>query len=217
MSSRHHHDVHDPGGTIHLRPHSATAISAVVAVFVVGLGLDAVIRAGWEGVLVLPALLLVAALVWMVLWAPKVVLHEEAVEVRNVLVTHLIPFAALEDVRIGAMLRFDVSSSGAATRSITAWNAPALGRDKPVRREVAMRQQELQGRRYTPQERLVQDQRRSRSAVVKERWERWLGRRRLTGAPPAEDAGTAMTTRINVIQIGVVAVLSVLVVLRIVL
>src|SRR5699024_11695334 len=87
------------------------------------------LRAGWEGVLVLPAVLLALALVWMVLWAPRVVLHEDSVEVRNVFVTHHIPFAAIQEVRLGAMLRFEVITQRAATSTITAWNAPALGRE----------------------------------------------------------------------------------------
>lgn len=208
---------HDPGGTIHLRPHGAAVLCIFVGLLVVGLSVDAVLRAGWEGVLVLPPLLLVAALVWMVLWSPKVVLHPESVEVRNVLATHQIPFAALTEVRIGAMLRFEVRTDAAATRTITAWNAPALGRDKPGRREANMYEQELRGRRFTPQERLVRDQQSSRSAVVKQRWERWHDRRERPGAPAIDDSGAVMSTRINAVQIGVVAVLGVLVVLRVIL
>src|SRR5699024_7637690 len=67
----------DPGGTLQLRPHGAAVLCGLVGVLCLGLALDAVLRAGWEGVLVLPVVLLALALVWMVLWAPRVVLHGE--------------------------------------------------------------------------------------------------------------------------------------------
>lgn len=212
-----HTDSLDPGGTLHLRPHSATIICAVVGLLGLGLTLDAVIRAGWQGVLVLPAPLLLLALVWMVLWAPRVVLHEEEVEVRNVLVTHRLPFAAIQEVRVGAMLRFEVTTDRAATSTVTAWNAPALGRDAPWRREAAMHEQNLRGRSSSPQERLVNDQQRSRSAVVKKRWERWMDRRDAQGSTPAHgsaEADDVMTTTPNLLQIAVVAVLAALVLAR---
>ncbi|MDN5820741.1 MAG: PH domain-containing protein [Brachybacterium sp.] len=207
----------DPGGTLHLRPHGATVLCVVVGVLGLGLTLDAVIRAGWQGVLVLPAPLLFLALVWMVLWAPRVVLHEDSVEVRNVLVTHHLPFAAIQEVRLGAMLRFEVTADRAATSTITAWNAPALGRDAPWRREAVMYEQRLRGRSSTPQERLVTDQRRSRSAVVAQRWEDWMDQRDRQGRSPVDGTEGVMTTRPNVLQIAVVAILGVLVLARVML
>ncbi|WP_157773509.1 PH domain-containing protein [Brachybacterium vulturis] len=209
-----HPTVHDPGGTLHLRPHGATVLCIVVGVLGLALTLDAVIRAGWEGLLVLPAPLFVLALVWMVLWAPQVVLHEEEVEVRNVLLTHHLPFAAIQEVRIGAMLRFEVTTQRAATSTITAWNAPALSRDAPWRREATMHEQNLRGRAHTPQERLVNDQQRSRSAVVKKRWERWMDRRDARGRTPVEGTDEVMTTTPNLLPIVVVAALGLLVLAR---
>lgn len=207
----------DPEGPLHLRPHGATVLCLVVAVLGLGLTLDAVLRAGWQGVLVLPAPLLLLALVWMVLWAPRVVLHEDSVEVRNVLVTHHLPFAAIQEVRLGAMLRFEVATQRAATSTITAWNAPALGRDAPWRREAVMHEQRLRGRGSTPQERLVSDQLRSRSAVVKRRWERWMDRRDAQGPGPVDAPDDVMTTAPNLLQIVVVAVLALLVLARVLL
>ncbi|WP_394215643.1 PH domain-containing protein [Brachybacterium vulturis] len=212
-----HTAVHDPGGTLHLRPRSAAIICAVVGLIGLGLSLEAVLRAGWEGVLVLPVPLFALALVWMVLWAPQVVLHEESVEVRNVLLTHHLPFAAIQEVRIGAMLRFEVTTHRAATSTVTAWNAPALGRDAPWRREATMYEQNLRGRSSTPQERLVNDQQRSRSAVVKTRWERWMDRRDAAGRTPADEAEGVMVTTPNVLQLAVVAILGLLVLARAVL
>jgi hypothetical protein len=212
---------HDPGGTLHLRPHGATVLCLVVGLVGLGLLLDAVVRAGWQGVLLLPVPLLLLSLVWLVLWAPRVVLHEDSVEVRNVLVTHHLPFAAIQDVRLGAMLRFEVVTRRGDRTMLTAWNAPALGRDAPWRRQAMLHEQDLRGRRLTPQERLVHDQQRSRSAVIEQRWERWLERRDEPGRQGAHareqaDGDTAvMATRVNVPQITVVAILSVLVAVRV--
>lgn len=207
----------DPGAPLRLRPHSATVICAVVGLIGLGLAVEAVLRAGWEGVLVLPPLLFALALVWMVLWAPQVVLHETEVEVRNVLVTHRLPFAAIQQVRLGAMLRFEVRTPRGTTSTITAWNAPALGRDSPVRREARMHEQDLRGRRATPQERLVNDQHRSRSAPVKQRWERWMDRRESLGDAAPEVPDEVMTTRPNVLQIAVVTLLGALTLARLLL
>lgn len=213
--------VHDPGGILHLRPHGATVLCAVVGLLGLGLAVDAVVRAGWQGALTLPVLLLILALVWMVLWAPRVVLHEDSVEVRNIVVTHLIPFAVIEEVRVGAMLRLEVAGRGSTTRTITAWNAPALSRDAPWRRQAQIHEQDLRGRRLTPQERLVNDQQSSRSAVIKLRWDRWQDcKEGQPGRPPqggAEDTSAVMTTRPNTVQLVVVAVCAALAVARIVL
>lgn len=208
-----HHDALDTGGTLHLRPRMASVLSIIVALMALGLSVEAVLRAGWQGVLVLPVPLFLLALVWMVLWAPRVVLHEDSVEVRNVLTTSQLPFAAIQEVRLGAMLRFDVDSPRGGTTTITAWNAPALGRDMPWRREAMLHEQQLRGRRLTPQERLVHDQRRSRSAVIRQRWERWLDRRDAQGAQ-GEPAETTVVTRPNLVQIVVVAGLGLLVLAR---
>lgn len=211
--------LHDPGGTLHLRPHGATVLCAVVGLLGLGLAVDAVLRAGWQGVLTLPVLLLIMALVWMVLWAPRVVLHADSVEVRNVVVTHLIPFAVIEEVRVGAMLRLEVAGRTGTTSTITAWNAPALSRDAPWRRQAQIHEQDLRGRRLTPQERLVNDQQSSRSAVIKLRWERWQDHHERQQGQSAqhrtEGTGAVMTTRPNLLQITVVAVLLALATARI--
>ncbi|MDN5600758.1 MAG: hypothetical protein L0G52_09540, partial [Brachybacterium sp.] len=133
---------------------------------------------------------------------------------------HRLPFAAIQEVRVGAMLRFEVTTRRAATSTVTAWNAPALGRDAPWRREATMHEQNLRGRSYTPQERLVHDQRRSRSAVVKQRWERWMDRRDAAGRAPVDGSGGVdgvMTTTPNILQIAVVAFLGLLVLARVML
>src|SRR5699024_12860403 len=110
--------------------------------------------------------------------------------------------------------RGEVIPLRAPTSTITGWHATPLGRDKPWRREATMYEQTLRGRSYSPQERLVTDQRRSRSAVVKTRWERFMDRRDAQGSRPVGDPEAAMTTTPNVLQIAVVGVLTALVVLR---
>lgn len=203
----------DRDGPLHLRPHGATVLCLVVWAMGAGLAVEAVLSAGWRGLTVLPVLLLVLALVWMLLWHPRVVLHDEAVEVRNVLVTHHVPFAAIETVRLGAMLRLEVASPG-GPRTLTAWNAPALGRDNPLRRRTELHEQDLRGRRLTRAERLVHDQQRSRSAVIQERWEAWQDRREKAGRARHKDLEAIVTTRVNMLPIAVLAVCAVLVVAR---
>src|SRR5690625_2009248 len=85
---------------------------------------------GWQFA-VLP--LAVGAVVWALLWAPRVVVRPGSVEVRNVLITHDLPMAAIEDVRLGAMLRVILPPRGSNGRPvvITAWNAPGVGKDRP--------------------------------------------------------------------------------------
>lgn len=206
---------HDPGGTIHLRPHGATALSIVVGLVAVALTLDAVIRAGWQGVAALPLLLLVVVAVWMLLWAPRVVLHDEAVEVRNIFVTHHLPFAALTDIRIGAMLRLETVSRRGEPTTVTAWNAPALRRDNPLRRESSMREEGLRGRRLSSQERMAQDQTSNRSAVIKQRWMRWMDQHDLEGG--VAPSGAQPTTRANVLALTLLAVTIGLVMARLLL
>ena len=78
-----------------------------------------------------------------------------------------------------------------------------------------MYEQNLRGR-STPQERLVTDQQRSRSALVKTRWEHFMDRRDAAGSTPAGGAEVEMTTTPNVLQIAVVGVLLALVAVRVV-
>lgn len=159
---------------MHLRPRSAALLSIGVWVLCALLFAEAALRgeaAGWR---TLPAVLLICALVWALLWAPRVVLHADRVEVRNVLVTHELPLLSISAVRLGAMLRFDVLTAGHRMRTVTAWNAPALGRDKPWSRLSSVHEDRLRGvgtPRPGPAERLARDQAASPSAVVRERWE----------------------------------------------
>lgn len=167
----------DPGGVLHLRPRSSTVLCLIVWAPILILSLDAVIRAGWEGVRALPIALIVGVAVWVLLWSPRLVLREDRVEVRNIVIAHDLPFVAIERVRIGAMVRFDVLTADREEKTYTAWNAPALKRDH-VRTT-------RQGGRVTVEQsapqRLVADQAACRSTVVRTRWENWQDRHE--GAP----------------------------------
>lgn len=172
----HQHSV-DPGGVIRLRPHSATVLCLVVWIPTALLSLDALVRAGWEAVGALPLALAIAVCVWALLWSPCLVLREDRVEVRNILVTHVLPFVAIERVRIGAMIRFDVLDEQHDEHTVTAWNAPSLPRDR-----VRMARSDRAGLTVRPsmegsqETRLAADQAACRSAVVRTRWLAWQDR-----------------------------------------
>lgn len=165
-----------------LRPRGAIVICLLVWVILAALAIEALFSAGIAGLLVYPGLALVAVVLWAVLWAPRLVLLPEGVEVRNLLHTYSLPFDRIEAVRLGAMVLFDVDDLGGRPRRVTAWNAPGVRRDNPLRRgpessrgehvDGAARRTERR-RRLSQAERLRQDQASSRSAVVLERWERW--------------------------------------------
>lgn len=203
--------------TVHLRPHGATILSIAVWALCAGLQADAFLRIGLAGARTLPFLLLAAVLVWVVLWAPRLVLRQEEVEVRNVWTTSRLPFAAITAVRIGAMVRFDARGADGDERTVTAWNAPGIGRDHPRERLGSIRagaQGARQGaaapRRAGAAERLSRDQGASRSAIVRERWDTWADRHEA-------EAGQARAPRTtaNVLSIGLLAAALVAVVLRV--
>lgn len=165
-----------------LRPHGATVLSIVAWVVLGALALEALISAGIGGIIVYPGLALIAVLVWAVLWAPRLLLLPEGVEVRNPLHTYTLPFARIQEVRLGAMVHFDVDELRGRARRVTAWNAPGIGRDNPLARADASPSSERgsstvsgpeRRRRLSRAERLRRDQSASRSALVRARWEDW--------------------------------------------
>lgn len=202
-----------PGSTHTLRPRGAIVLTLLVWVVLGALAVEAVFAAGVEGLRVAPVLALLAALTWAVLWAPRLVLLPDGVEVRNLLHTYTLPFARIEAVRLGAMVRFDVDALGGRPRRITAWNAPGIGRDNPLAREGREStghhgSADLVGvqtrRRLSRAERLRRDQASSRSAIVRQRWEEWHERHPAAGDAVAERS-------LNVAVLAVVGVLLVLV------
>ncbi|HJG53482.1 MAG TPA: PH domain-containing protein [Brachybacterium faecium] len=131
---------------------------------------------GWRYA-VLP--LVASTVVWALLWMPRVVVRPERLEVRNVLITHVVPYALIEDVRLGAMLRIVLAPrvEGGTPEVLTAWNAPGVGKDRPLDRVarggVRRSPREAAGlERASWSERLVRDQRSSPSAAVVEAWRR---------------------------------------------
>lgn len=179
-----------------LRPHGATALCIVVWVVCLALQIDAFARAGVAGVRTLPALVLVAVLVWFVLWAPRLVLRQDEVVVHNVWTTSHLPFAVVSAVRIGAMVRFDVDDAAGRTRTITAWNAPGVRRDRPT---FGSARRGRDGARHVGEaERFARDLEASRSSMVRDRWQ-------AHPAAPGGAGGTnaAARTRPNTVGIAV--------------
>src|SRR5699024_3011935 len=91
-----------------------------------------------------------------------------------------LPMAAIEDVRLGAMLRVILPPRGSNGRPvvITAWNAPGVGKDRPRDRLASSSVHSRYGQDHAHHtapspwsERLVRDQRASPSHAVVQAWE----------------------------------------------
>lgn len=213
-----------------LRPRSAILICILTWALCAALLIDALARAGAPGLRVLPFLVLAAVVVWALLWNPRVVLADDRVLVRNVLVSHTLPFAAIRRVRLGSMLRFDVAAVRGGERTITAWNAPGIGRDRLDLSRGSAQAMSAGSRghgaprpRLGPGERLARDQQRSGSAIVVRCWEQWCDARGTDGRPalsgriperPCDDAAT-VSTRPNTAVLGMLAVAIAAVVVRV--
>lgn len=215
MPSRPSTPVPDPGGRVVLRPRSASVISALTAVVVLALSAEALVATGWAGVTLLPLPLFLLAGVWALLWAPCLVIDEDLVEVRNILRIHRVPFAAIERVRLGSMLRLDVRGPDGAERTLTAWNAPGLPRDTPWRRrdtgqgEAPRGARERRRDRPSPEQRLLLDQSASPTALLSRRMDAWESR-----AAPSADAAARMSTRPHVAVLAVLGAATALLVAR---
>lgn len=205
----------DPDAPVHLRPYGASVLCIVVWAILAAMALEALFSAGTRGLVVFPGLALVAAVLWALLWAPRVVLLPHGVDVRNIGRSVYLPFAAIERVRLGAMVRFDVVDEQDRARTITAWNAPGIGRDKMLRhadpRAISSRgAQPGEGvrRRLSRGERLESDQKSSRSAIIRDRWQ--ASKQSAESRDHALDATADIPhTRVNGLVIGVLGVLLV--------
>lgn len=219
-------------GSTHVRPALAVVLSLAVWVLCGALLLQAVMVAGVDGLLLAPGPLLVCAMIWAVLWEPRVVVHRDGLEVRNVLRRVVVPFSRVEDVRLGAMLRVLVrDDAGGSPRAITAWNAPGTGRDRMRDRLVRAEQDRRSPQSTRPRAdwgaRLRADQESSASFIAVLAWRDWRdGPSTQEAAPPsASAAGSGASTQPiggdEVLErtrwgvIGVLALCMVLVVLRI--
>lgn len=208
-------------GSTHVRPAGAVLLSLAVWLLCAALLLQAVALSGAAALLLAPGPLLVCAVIWALLWEPRVVVREDSLEVRNVLRRHEIPFAAVADIRLGAMLRIVLRQVRPARREddrptvITAWNAPGAGRDRHRDRLVRIGQSDRAPGAPRPRadwgQRLRADQRTSASSVVVDAWERWRAGEQ-TG--PADEQHSSCD-RVNAGVLVVLAVCVVLVGLRI--
>ncbi|MDO5645706.1 MAG: hypothetical protein Q4G21_08500 [Dermabacter sp.] len=219
-----------------LRPVSATVIPVLTWALVAYFVIDAVWKGGYDSLWNHgPFLLLASVAAWVVLWAPRLIVYGDRVEMRNILHTYTAKFGAIEKVGIGAMVSMIVRTASGTTRTVTAWNAPGVGRDRPADRLSTMKRHEpsvaRQGnlaRRAGPGERLRQDQEKATSFVLYERWERWWdrheaeqkraevsrkGRAPKAGTEAADEQLPVLETRYNVPQIIALLVSAALVVL----
>lgn len=122
-------------GDIRLRPRSAAILSVIVWAVCALLSVQAVLAAGWQGVAALPLPLLVSVGVWMLLWSPRVLVRRDGIDLRNVLHSYWFPFDAIEDVRVGPMVRIIARGPDREPMSVAAWNAPGgakIGSGRPT-------------------------------------------------------------------------------------
>src|SRR5690625_3518021 len=114
--------------------------------------------------------------------------------------------AAIEDVRLGAMLRVILPPRGSNGRPvvITAWNAPGVGKDRPRDRlassSVHSRYGQVHAQHTAPStwsERLVRDQRPGPSHATVQPWEQ----RRSADTGAAGDASRSITSVVLIVLV----------------
>ena len=161
---------------ISLRPASALWIPALTWAIIAFLLADAILKNRWDTVLQFgPWLALAASLVWLVLFSPATLVYQRGVVIRNVFHEYSAPYGAIDHIGLGAMVSIRARTESGTTRTITAWNAPGIGRDKPADAHVRISGRDRRvGRQHIgPAERLRNDQERSRSRVLVHAWEAW--------------------------------------------
>lgn len=208
-------------GSTHIRPGGAIVLCLLVWAVCAATVLQAFWLLGLDGgsFAVLP--LVASALMWVLLWAPRVVVRPDRIEVRNVLVTRVLPMALIDRARLGAMLRFELvpAREGAKAEVITAWNAPGVGRDSPRERIASSDPRARQGAgaaaRPDWSARLLRDQRASPSYPALEAWETWH-RRHAAAITETEAEALRRTarTRPNLAALAVLGVCVLAVVVR---
>lgn len=159
-----------------LRPSSALWIPAITWAIIAFLLGDAILKNRWDTVLQFgPWLGLAASLVWLILFSPATFVYPGGVVVRNVLHEYSAPYSAIEHIGLGAMVSIRARTESGTTRTVTAWNAPGIGRDKPADAHVRISGRDRYAERghVGPAERLRNDQERSPSRVLVHAWEAW--------------------------------------------
>lgn len=118
-----------------IRPASAVIIP-VVAWALLGFG---AVDIAWHGtpgerLAYLPWLAVAAVAVHLVLWAPRIRVGRDAVEVREVLRTFTLPYAAISDITASGILKISYLDAAGRPRLLRPWNSPSprkLGRPQP--------------------------------------------------------------------------------------
>lgn len=91
---------------------------------------DAIVRGAWSIVLSsAPWLLLVASVVYGLLWRPALLAGRETAVIRNPVFSYSMAYADIVDVRLGANVGIYVPDETGRDRLIRSWNAP--GRRRP--------------------------------------------------------------------------------------
>ncbi|ANP26903.1 hypothetical protein DAD186_03460 [Dermabacter vaginalis] len=159
-----------------LRPASALWIPTVTWAVIAFLLVDAIIKNRWDTVLQFgPWLGLAAFLVWLILFSPATLVYPAGVVVRNVFHEYSAPYAAIDHIGLGVMVSIRARTESGTTRTVTAWNAPGIGRDKPADAHVRISGRDRYADRghVGPAERLRNDRERSPSRVLVHAWEAW--------------------------------------------
>lgn len=147
----------------------------LLAFFVV----DAIVRAGVDGFFqVFPFVAWAAVVMTVVMILPSMTVRKEGLSVRNILRRFEMPYASVDRVRLGAMVRVDAMFAEARLDTVTVWSAPGVGRgygmlqraeDTSIRGDRAS---EIGGR-WSESARMVADQKKSRSYPALQQLEIW--------------------------------------------
>ncbi len=124
-----HRQAEPAGAVITVRSRTSVVIGwaslAVLAFFTV----DAILRAGLDGLLMVAPFIAWASVVMLaVMVLPKMSASRNRLSVRNILRRYEMPFASVERVRLGAMVRVDALFTGSRPKTVTVWSAPGVGR-----------------------------------------------------------------------------------------
>lgn len=185
-----------------LKQASGYWIPLVVWAFCAYLLIDAVARGAWRVAgEYAPWLLLIAAVIYALLWRPSLIVHDDSAIIRNPFVSYRLPFADITDVRIGPTVSVRAQDAGGDVRRITSWNAPGAPRRSPRDRAGNERQRggHLPNVRPGETNGQARDDAASDSQVLLERWR----------AYEAERAPQPVARRMDVLPVGAVAVCAV--------
>lgn len=112
---------------VHLRVPSATWIPAAGWAMLAFLAVDALVRGSWAAfVLYAPGLALAAWLLYVVFWAPRIVVTDDAAVLRNLWTTLTIPYPRIIDIAIALSVRLTYRDNDGRERRISSWNAPGM-------------------------------------------------------------------------------------------